>query len=109
MAEKTLVIKILGDASQWNQTAASIGKTLNVLGGAALIFGKNAVAASMESDQAIAQLGNTIEATGRKTAGLQTGITQLATQIQNYSGISDEAVISAQTMLLQFENIGDDA
>ena len=69
-------------------------------------FGKKSVDAFMESENAVARL-NAVLASTKGVAGV-TGeeVQKFATQMQNLTGVSDEAVIGAQSMLLTFTNIG---
>jgi len=106
MAEKSLVIRILGDTSQFKSSLLSIAPTLGVISGAALLFGKNAVGAFEEADQVSRQLGAVLTSTAGAAGVTREQVESLSTSLSRMTGIDDEAITGAQSMLLTFTNIG---
>lgn len=58
-----------------------------------------------EVQQVNAELDRSLEASGRSAGGFGDHIRDLASDIQEYSGLSDEAVVSAASLLAQFDNV----
>lgn len=131
MAEKELRIKYVGDASGLSRTlsgidrmhsslgsrvkslAGSIGRGLLSIGKAAGVglaaIGGFAIKAAGEAQQVGAQTEAVLESTGGAAGVTAKQVNDLATSIQGYSGISDEAIASGSNLLLTFTRIRNEA
>lgn len=123
MAKNEVVIKFLGDSSGFNKVVGDIeGKTgglgskfskmgsaaaagFAAAGVAAVAFGKSAIDAAAESQKVAAQTDAVIRSTGGAAGIGAKAIGDLAHQLQNISGVSDEAIQTGQNMLLTFTNV----
>jgi len=127
MAEKTLKVKYVGDEASLKRTVAGIdrmhaslgskvrgigttvarglGTAAKASGVALLAIGGFALKAAAEAQTVGAQTRAAIESTGGAAGVTAKQVDALATSIQGYSGISDEAVASGANMLLTFTNI----
>lgn len=85
-------------------TSLTKGLTLPIVG-----FGIAAVKAFTDGQQVIAQTEAAIKSTGGAANVTGKEVANLATKIQNYSGMSDEAVASGENLLLTFTNIRNSA
>lgn len=90
-----------------NASAGLLGG-LTVLAAGAVAFGVASVKAADESNQALAQLDAVLKSTGSAAGVTKKQVTDLATELEHQTGVSDEAVVSAQSMLLTFTSIGKD-
>lgn len=91
---------------------ASFGKQAaiftGVVGAGLVVFGKQSVDAFNESEAAMAQLQAVIKSTGGVAGVTAKEATNLASSLQKITPYSDEAVLSAENLLLTFTNIKDD-
>lgn len=74
-------------------------------GAAAVGFGIKSVQAFMESETALAQLDAVMKSTGNSAGFVKEVYTDLATELQNLTGVSDEAVLAGESMLMTFTNV----
>ena len=127
MAPKTLNITFAGDSSSLSRTfkdiggdasklgagLVNLGKTAAVglavgvaaVGGFAVKMGVDAVNAYAEAEQVGAQTNAVLKSTGQIANVTADDVDDLATAISRKTGIDDEAVASAENMLLTFTNI----
>lgn len=103
---------------QTEKEITSLGKAtagLNkILGAAGLAIGAKelidagmaAVAAARESAAAEGQLQAALNASGQASAAYSAQLENLATQLENTTNFTDEAVMGAQSILVGFRNIG---
>lgn len=76
------------------------------LAAAAIVaFGVKSVQAFAEAQAIDAQLNQVLISTGKSATISADSVSKLATEIEHYSGLSDEAVKSGATMLLQFDGM----
>ena len=68
--------------------------------------GKEIIKATIEAEQATAQLNQTLKSTGRYSEATSKALQDHATALQNVSTFSDDAIISAQSQLLTFTKLG---
>lgn len=88
-------------------SASSIAATGGI---AALAAGLGeSVAAAMEAEAAQARLGAVLATTGADAFVTQDSLMGLATEIQNYSGQSDEAIQTSEAFLLTFAGVSNEA
>jgi len=79
------------------------------IGGTAMaVFGGLSVKAFMESEDALAQLNAVIKSTGGAAGVTADAATELAASLQKTTKFSDEAVLSAENLLLTFTSITKD-
>jgi hypothetical protein len=79
------------------------------IGGTAMaVFGGLSVKAFTESEDALAQLNAVIKSTGGAAGVTADEAIKLATSLQKTTKFSDEAVLSAENLLLTFTSIGKD-
>ncbi len=100
-------------SSNLRSVGSTIGRGLAVGIGAGVaaagIVGKLAIDAAIEAEKVSAQTDAVLKST-KGAANVTAGeIANLSTNIQNYSGISDEAVQSSANLLLTFTNIQNQA
>lgn len=88
-------------------TGASAGATAGV--GALLAGLVFSVGAAGEAEVASALLGNTLRQSGADAYLTADAVQSLATEIQGYSGISDEVIQDSARMLLSFANVRTEA
>lgn len=98
-----------GMGSHLKKAAGLMGAGLAAAGAAAVAFGAASIKAFAESEQVAAQTAAVIKSTGGAAKATADEVGALALEIQNYSGISDEAVQSGANMLLTFKNIKNEA
>jgi hypothetical protein len=84
----------------------NVGAGMIAVSGPIVAFGVTAVQAAMESQQAVAQLDAVIKSTGGSAGVTADHAQALASSLQNLTMFGDEAVMSAESMLLTFTNIG---
>lgn len=90
--------------------AGSAGSIAATGGVAALAAGLGtSVSAAAEAEVAQTKLQAILDTTGASAYTSMDGLMALSTEIQNYSGLSDEAVQGAQAMLLTFTNVNSEA
>ena len=88
----------------------ALGTVGKIAGGVALVgFLKASVGEAQEAQKAHAQLTAVIKSTGGAANVTAGHVESLATKISNMSGIDDEAVSSASSLLLTFKNIRNEA
>ena len=126
MASKgSVTIRILGDASDFqnaigkvDKSAGGLGGSFAKLGGIAVgVFGaagvgamfKGALDAAAEAQKVAAQTDAVLKSTGGAAGVTSKYVGDLAHSLQNMSGVSDETIQSGQNMLLTFTNIRDSA
>lgn len=89
--------------------AANAAKLVALAGTAALVaFGVDSVKAAQEAEQADRQLAAVLKSTGEAAGITKEEVLNLASALQSQTTIGDEAIVSAQSMLLTFTNIGKD-
>jgi hypothetical protein len=98
-----------GMGSHLKKAAGVIAGGLAAAGAAAVAFGVSSVKAFAESEQVAAQTAAVIRSTGGAAKVTADEVGALALKVQQYSGISDEAVQSGANMLLTFKNIKNEA
>lgn len=125
----SIVAKLVLDKSGWNQSVSGVmsdakkmsgmsastsraftqvGSTLAVMGGAIVgFFGAMAKAAS-KSELVLAQLDATLKSTGGAAGIMRDEAINLATSLSQLTTYDDEAVLSAENLLLTFTSIGKD-
>lgn len=120
----TLVIEVDTDTSSAMSGLRNLGSSAgSSLGGMARTVGKGvaigtgiaaaglgalgvmAVKGAVEAEMVAAQTSAALESTGGAANVTAGQIASLATEIQNYSGMSDEAIQSGENLLLTFTNI----
>lgn len=84
------------------------GASMAAAGAAVAGFGIASVKAYSESEDALAQLNAVLKSTGDVSGVTAEQATQLAASLQKTTKFSDEAVLSAENMLLTFTNISKD-
>jgi len=87
--------------------AVGVGAATAALGGLTAILGVS-VSEAMEAEKIQAQLAQVIKATGGAAGITADEANDLAQQLKNLAGGSDDAVLAAETAILQFTNIGED-
>jgi len=63
---------------------------------------------AVTADQAFARLGAVLHATGKDSEMSAAGLDKMAKQLQKTTIYEDDAIIAAQSMLLEFDNLGAD-
>lgn len=94
----------------------NVGKQITKIGGAMTVgltlpivaFGASAVKSAMDAESAVADLEAVLKSTGGVAGMTLEELTKNAAALQKITKFSDEAVMSAQGMLLTFTNIGKD-
>lgn len=84
------------------------GTAIAAAGAAVTAFGVESVKAFSESEDTLAQLNAVLKSTGGIAGVTAQQATELATSLQKTTKFSDEAVLSAENMLLTFTNISKD-
>ena len=111
-----LWITVKDQASGVMRGLSSTFSTVFKVGLGAAVAGLGAVTAglafsvkeAMEAQEVQAQLAAVLKSTGRETSGMGTLANQLAESLMKVTRFSDETILSGETMLLQFKNIGKD-
>ena len=121
--ELAIIISAYDEASgtfkKVNNEVGGLGDTLKTVGkyaavamaaasAAALAFGKSAVDSFNESEKTAAQLDAVLKSTAGAAGITRDAALSLASALQKQTTFSDEAVLSAENMLLTFTNIKDD-
>lgn len=100
------------DVEKSMQPAISASKTLAagfaIIGGAALAGGTLAINAARETIAAQNQLGAVLKSTGGVAGVTADAVNELAGSLAQVTNFGDDAIVSAQNMLLTFTNIGKD-
>jgi phage-related protein len=102
------------DKAKIGLTAIGAGIVGSLTGAAAAGFGAltagliDSTKEAMNSQSVQAQLNAVLESTGGKAGMTADAVNALSTEIQRLTPFEDEAVTSAQSMLLTFTNIGSD-
>lgn len=71
-------------------------------------FGSQFVTSAVESENAVAKLESVLKATGGAAGLTSQELQNMANELQKTTTFSDEAILSAESMLLTFRNIGED-
>lgn len=101
-------------AAAWQRkverSVASVANTFkSVLGGAAILGGMRAIAkATIEQEQAVAQLDAALKSTGGTVGFTSDQLQQFATDLQKSTTFSDDAILGLETRLLSFKNVSGD-
>lgn len=93
------------------RTFSSATRTISAFA-SALAIGQTfraVIANTVEAERVTAQLEATLRSTGRYTPELSQSLQDYATQLQGVTTFGDEAIIGAQSLLLTFTRIGDEA
>lgn len=95
-----------------NSTAGKIGNTLKVVAeglvaatAAVTGFATLSLKAYSGHEEAIAQINQVLQTTGKNATISASGVEQIAKSMENYSGKSQQAVLQGQTLLLQFSQV----
>jgi len=88
--------------------ALAIGGTITAVGGALVAFGSKALTEFAKQEQVLAGLNAVLTSTGGVAGVTQEQVVKLADGMSKLTGIDDEALVSAQSVLLTFTNIGKD-
>jgi len=110
MEDKTTGLhSVLGKLGGGLETVAKIGAGAAIAGIAALtgVLYKSIQAAS-EAQKVEAQLDQVLKSTGGAAGMAKDEIMNLATALSQVTPFEDEVIIAAETMLLQFKNIGEE-
>ena len=99
---KTQLAASTSAAQTFSKAVLTIG---TAVGAAAVGFGIKSVQAYQESENALAQLQAVIKSTGNAAGLTVDDYAEQATALEHLTGVSDEAVISSQSMLATFTNI----
>ena len=124
MADRTLRVEIIGDASSlqktfgkaadsgdnFGRTLGRVGKAAGVAVGAAALGGialtlKAGISEWTESTKVIAQTQAVIKSTGGAAGVSAKEVDTLAESIRRKTGVDDEAIASGENLLLTFTNI----
>lgn len=89
---------------------AGVGIALKALEGASALFGQltGSVGDARESALVMAQLDAVLTSMGGASGMTAESVSDLADRLSELTGIDDEAIVSAQSLLLTFGNIGKD-
>jgi len=93
------------------RTFSSATRTISAFA-SALAIGQTfraVIANTIEQERVTAQLEATLRSTGRYTPELSQSLQDYAAQLQTVTTFGDEAIIGAQSLLLTFTRIGDEA
>src|SRR3990172_5702288 len=115
-AEISILIKAKDEASRALQGVNKAAQTLGKVGFLAAAAGatglavalKSSVEAAMESQRVEAQLNAVLKSTGAIAGVTADAAKDLATSMQRVTTYDDEAVLSAENVLLTFTKIGKD-
>jgi hypothetical protein len=105
-----------GSMDTFSSKMKNVGGAMAKFGGAMTLgvtaplvaFGASSIKSAMEAENALADLNAVLESTGGVAGVTLDELTKNATALQSVTKFSDEAVMSAQGMLLTFTNIGHD-
>lgn len=92
------------------KSAGRLGKTVGRLaaGISVGLFARKVIENTKEQERAIAQLNATLEATGRYSDQVSRQLRDQAAALQQLTTFGDETIISAQSQLLTFKQLGGD-
>ena len=93
----------IGQTMQGIGAAMTIGLTVPIIA-----FFKASVTSAMEAENALTELNAVLESTHGVAGVTADEITKMASELQKVTKFSDDAIISGQSMLLTFTNIGKD-
>ncbi len=104
------------DVTSFSKKMGDVGKSMTKLGTSMTVgltlpivaFGASAVQSAQDAESAVADLNAVLESTGGAAGVTLDELTGMASELQKVTKFSDEAVMSAQGMLLTFTNIGKD-
>lgn len=104
------------DVMGFSKKMTALGKNMTKVGGMMTVgltlpmaaFGASAVKSAMDAESAVADLEAVLKSTGGVANVTLDELTKNAAALQKITKFSDEAVMSAQGMLLTFTNIGED-
>jgi len=113
-----LLVKIKVDKGDTESSISGISdrlKSLNILGiasvgiiGGMLVKGfKDCVAAAAESELVVSKLNSVLKATAGVSGVTSASAQKLASALENVTAFDDEAIMSGETLLLTFRNIGE--
>jgi hypothetical protein len=91
-----------------DKKASRLGSTMKKIGGtlAAGLFVRKVIQNTIAQEQAIAQLNATLQSTGKFSKETSQALQDQAAALQDLTTFGDEAIISAQSLLLTFKGIG---
>jgi len=92
-----------------NKTSAGIGIAVAAMGTAAVAFGVSSVKAFAESERAGKQLDAVLRSTGGSAGVTREAAIELSQSLMKLTAIDDDAILSAENMLLTFTSVGKDA
>lgn len=92
-----------------NKTSAGIGIAVAAMGTAAVAFGVSSVRAFAESERATKQLDAVLKSTGGSAGVTRDAAIELSQSLMKLTAIDDDAILSAENMLLTFTSVGKDA
>ncbi len=107
----TTALREMGKRSdQTEKKASRLGKTIGRLaaGVSVGLFARAVINSTREQEQAIAQLNATLQSTGRFSEETSRALQAQAAALQKLTTFGDEAIISAQSQLLTFKELGSD-
>ncbi len=93
---------------QFEEVAKKLGIAFTAIGGSITGVVAAAVKAFSDQERVARQLDAVLKSTGSSAGVTANEIKRMASELQAQTGISDDAIISANTMLLTFTNIGKD-
>jgi len=101
----------MGPAADRNMEAAQqhaeqIGRSLRRLGDDTLAASRTFIDAYTEEQDAVNRLNSSLEATGQATPAVIQAYADMATQFQNTTKYSDEAIVSAEAVLTTIGKVG---
>ena len=95
--------------SNVNKASAGIGVAVAAMGAAAVAFGVSSVRAFAESERAGKQLDAVLKSTGGSAGVTKDAAIELSQSLMKLTAIDDDAILSAENMLLTFTSVGKDA
>ena len=91
-----------------NKTSLGIGIAVAAIGAAAISFGTDSVKAFSESERASKQLDAVLRSTGQGAGVTKQAAIDLSQSLMKLTAIDDDAILSAENMLLTFTSLGKD-
>lgn len=112
-----VVVRFLGDSKQLQTEVGKVEKTGSKLkswakgagvvmaGAFAIDFGKDAIGAAREAEEATKRLDNVFKSMGDTTGKAAEAAKTYATELSKQTAISDETIMAGQAMLATFANV----
>jgi uncharacterized coiled-coil DUF342 family protein len=95
-------------SANWNKAAQATAVGIAALAAAGTLVLRKVIQKTAEQDRVMAQLNATLKSTGGVSGKTAEELSKTASSLQKITTFGDEAIISAQSLLLTFKNIRGD-